>query len=429
MRVAIIGGGPTGLALAYFLGRTGWTTTIIEKGPALSGLLTFTTVDGVPIERFYHHFFTHDQYLLDLLGELGLTDRIVWREGRSAIYAEGHLSPFITKLDYLRLPFLSWATKVRGAIAAIRLRRQSVEKIPASITSIEYLHKLFGQSGWEKMWRPLLVNKFGDDADRISAQWIAKRIEVRSKSERHGREVLGYLDGSYRVLFDGLRQAIERQGGTIELNTEVATISPDAAGQFQINGQAYDIVVSTVAPNIIKKIVPALDLQPIAYRGAICPIFVLRSPITPYYWINILDLNLPFSVIVNQQALLPKDYYHGQWPLYIGHYVAETSELFSKSDAELAEYYLGYLRQIWPAIDQEIIRYEIGRAKNTQPVVIAPWTPLQHTTNIPNLYVTSMAHIFPEDRGVNYAIREARRITELLGNAAEETSSVREMHA
>lgn len=393
----------------------GIRVAIIEKGGELSGLLAFTRVNNIPIERFYHHFFTTDRYLLDLLQELGLSDAILWQPGASAVYSNNELYSFITKTDYVRLPFLGWGTKIRAAAAALVLRGQRPENISPELTAEEYLRRLFGREGWEKMWRPLLVNKFGEpDSHRLSAQWIAKRIQTRAGSERKGREVLGYLNGSYRVLFETLRNKIERQGGQIILNCEVTKLPKTPAGRYLINNEEYDIIVSTIAPDLIKTIVPELEMPSVSYRAAIAPLFWLRSAISPYYWINILDPRVPFSVTVNQQALLPPRYYQGYYPLYIGHYVSDSSELLTKSNEELRAYYLSYLRKIFPGIDRAIVGYEIGRTKYAQPVVTAPWQPLRHSTNLPNLYITSMAHIFPEDRGVNYAIREARKIAALL---------------
>ena len=424
-RVAIIGGGATGMALAYFLGRDDYEVTLIEKGPQLSGLLTFTnappsvaaTTEGVgtvPIERFYHHFFTTDQYLLRLLEELGLSDKILWRPSDNGVFFDGQLYPFTTKVDYARLPFLSWPAKFRGGLSALKLRRLASINIPADETAETFLRRTFGAEGWEKMWRPLLLNKFGNEAGRISAQWIAKRIQTRSGSERGGREVLGYIDGSYRVFFDRLRLAILDQGSQILLNTEVASIPPTSSRGYQINDQEFDIVVSTVAPKLLTSIVPHITMPDVSYRAAIVPLLWLRTKITPYYWINILDTNIPFSVVVNQQVLLPENYYHGLYPMYIGHYVADNSELLTKTTEELFDYYISYLQRLFPGIKQEIVGYDIGRTKFAQPVVTAPWTQLPYTTALPNFYATSMAHIFPEDRGVNFAIREAERITELI---------------
>lgn len=414
-RVAIIGGGMTGLTLAYFLGRSGFPVTIIEKGPALSGLLGFTTVADEPIERYYHHFFTHDQYQLALLEELGLNKKILWRESRSAVVYENQLYPIITKTDYLKLPFLSLGTKVRSGLAALTIRRTAVSELPSELTAERYVRRLFGDESWRVMWQPLLVNKFGTaQAQKIPAQWLAKRIQIRAGSSRGGREVLGYLQGSYRVLVDSLVNAIQTFGGQLELNCEVTAMPRTRSGGYEINGQAYDVVVSTIAPELMKRIIPELNVPPVEYRAAICPLLTLRSAITPYYWMNILDPAWPFSVIVNQQALLPEGYYHGYWPLYIGHYVAVTSELMKKTNEELFAYYLSYLKKLWPGIEREIVSYEIGRTKFAQPIPQAPWQPLSHKTNLPNFFMTSMAHIFPEDRGVNYAIREAQRIVEIL---------------
>lgn len=419
-RVAIIGGGMTGLTLAYFLRRAGYAVTIIEKAPALSGLLGFTQVADELIERYYHHFFTHDEYQLALLDDLGLGEKILWRESRSAILHDDRLYPFVSKTDYLRLPFLSWATKIRGGLAALRIQRDEVTNLSANLTAADYLRRHFGEAGWKLMWEPLLVNKFGAvDAQRIPAQWIAQRIKIRASSTRNGREVLGYLDGSYRTLVDALVAAFRRDGGEIVLNTEVTTLRPTPHGGWKLNESEYDLVVSTIAPELIKRIVPSLTIPAVEYRAAICPLLTLKSAVTPYYWMNVLDRNVPFSVIVNQQALLPAGYYHGRWPLYIGHYVAGSSELLEKSPSELFAYYLGFLKKIWPGIEREIVDYEIGRTKYAQPVPRVPWRPLSQTTNLPNFFMTSMAHIYPEDRGVNYAIREAKRMaTRLLERSA-----------
>jgi protoporphyrinogen oxidase len=175
-RVAIIGGGPTGLALAYFLGRSGVAVSIIEKGSALSGLLAFTYINAIPIERFYHHFFTTDHYLLDLLEALGLKDRILWQNSASAVYFDGQLFSFTQKTDYFRLPFLSWPEKIQGALGAMRIRFQRPENLPPDLTAETYLRRLFGRAGWEKMWRPLLVNKFGEAKPDLDLNAVAAKF-------------------------------------------------------------------------------------------------------------------------------------------------------------------------------------------------------------------------------------------------------------
>ena len=417
-RIAIIGGGMTGLSLAYYLRQDGHQVRVLEKGPTLSGLLGFTTISTVSLERYYHHFFTTDAYLLALLNDLGLADTILWTEPQNAIWRQ-ELYPFVTKLDYLRLPFLSWPTKFRGGLAALQLRMKKAETADPKMTAADLLRKVFGQAGWAAMWQPMLEHKFGTEAENISAQWILKRIQIRASSERHGREVLGYIQGSYRTLVEALVSSLLANGVEIVCNAEVTSLPRTSTGRNIVGQDEFDVVVSTVAPAIIKKIVPDLEMPDVRYRGALCPLFQLRSSPTPYYWITNLDPDIPFSVVVNQQALLPKNYYQGIWPLYVGHYLGSDDPLWQQSDEQLRDFYLGYLEKMFPGISGEVTGYEIGRAPFAQPIVTAPWQPLRHETNIPNLITTSMAHIFPEDRGINYSIREAVRVRELVNRSQE----------
>ena len=50
--VLIIGGGISGLATAYYLGRAGIRSTIIEKAGRLGGLVPVTDHDYMGVERY-----------------------------------------------------------------------------------------------------------------------------------------------------------------------------------------------------------------------------------------------------------------------------------------------------------------------------------------------------------------------------------------
>ena len=52
----------------------------------------------------------------------------------------------------------------------------------------EILRKYFSEQIWQKIWKPLLKMKFGDDFYRVSATWIWDRISTRSRSQKIGRK-------------------------------------------------------------------------------------------------------------------------------------------------------------------------------------------------------------------------------------------------
>ena len=76
MKIAIIGAGATGLAAAYELGSRGHVAVVYERAPFLGGQASTFDVGGTQLERGYHHLFTGDTDILDLVDKIGLSDRM-----------------------------------------------------------------------------------------------------------------------------------------------------------------------------------------------------------------------------------------------------------------------------------------------------------------------------------------------------------------
>src|SRR5512138_1541832 len=106
MRIGIIGGGLTGLAAAHALAGE-HEIQLYEKQPRLGGCLSSYDVNGYSIERYYHHCFSGDTRLFALLRDLGLFDRLEWRNGTTGSLSGGNLYPLNTPLEILRYPELS----------------------------------------------------------------------------------------------------------------------------------------------------------------------------------------------------------------------------------------------------------------------------------------------------------------------------------
>ena len=107
-RAVVIGGGPAGLKAAHVLAKAGAEVTLLEGSPVLGGLASSFDVQGVRIERYYHFVCKGDDHLVDTLAELGLADRLRWRDSRMAYFVDGRLYPFLTPLELLRFsPLLS----------------------------------------------------------------------------------------------------------------------------------------------------------------------------------------------------------------------------------------------------------------------------------------------------------------------------------
>src|SRR5438067_1666730 len=81
--IVIVGGGFTGLSAAHDLARAGRKVVVLEKDKAVGGLAGGFEVGGHPLEKFYHHWFTNDVHVMDLIRDIGCEDKVVYRPTRT----------------------------------------------------------------------------------------------------------------------------------------------------------------------------------------------------------------------------------------------------------------------------------------------------------------------------------------------------------
>jgi len=123
MRIGIIGAGLTGLTAALELAKAGHQVTVCEQAPEPGGLAgTFPYADS-RLEVFYHHIFTTDLESIDLIREMGLQDRLAWRETPMGIYQGGKLRRFASPLDLLCFTPLSCINRIRFGVMILYLSR------------------------------------------------------------------------------------------------------------------------------------------------------------------------------------------------------------------------------------------------------------------------------------------------------------------
>ena len=73
MRIGIIGAGATGLTAGFRLAREGHAVTLIEKREEVGGLAGTLTIGEEALEKIYHHIFTSDRHIIQLLDEFDLS--------------------------------------------------------------------------------------------------------------------------------------------------------------------------------------------------------------------------------------------------------------------------------------------------------------------------------------------------------------------
>jgi protoporphyrinogen oxidase len=118
---------------------------------------------------------------------------------------------------------------------------------------------------------------------------------------------------------------------------------------------------------------------------------------------------------------MDRAHYNGDRILYLGDYVPVDHEYFRLSDDELADRLLASLPIVNPAFTRDWVKKVwVFRAPYAQPVPYVNHSeklpPVE--TPLPGLYWASMSHVYPWDRGTNYAVGLGRRVAAQMMGAS-----------
>jgi len=177
--VGIIGGGFCGLAAAYELGRRGVRATVLEQDAEVGGLAGSFDVGGEQLEKFYHHWFTNDVHVMELVEALGAADQVLLRPTRTGMYYANRFFKLSTPLDLLRFSALPFPDRIRLGLLALRARRVGDWRGLEQRSAAAWLRDLGGERVYRVVWEPLLRGKFGAVADEVSAVWIWNKLRSR----------------------------------------------------------------------------------------------------------------------------------------------------------------------------------------------------------------------------------------------------------
>lgn len=431
MNIAIVGAGLTGMTAGLRLSQNGYKVTIYEKESYLGGLASSVIIGNEDLDRFYHHIFVSDSEILSLIDELNLKARLNWYEPKNAIYLDHNIHPFTSPLDLLRFKPLSFIFRIRMGIMVLTSKFIKDYSSFESITAKEWIIKRSGQEVWQKVWEPLVKSKFDIDSKSISGTWIWNKLKLRgaSRGKNLNKEMLGYLDGAFNTIIEKIAQKIIQAGGNIFLGNEITSIIKNENGSFDVFSKdcraTYDQVLFTSSPNLLVNILQShysnyiSSLDRISYKANICLILELSQSLSPYYWITVAQDDLPFVLIIEHTNLVGLRDYKSHI-VYLSRYLDVSDPLYSASDHDIVNEFIKGLKKVYPGIKNENIKNTIlSRAQFSQPVIN-----LGYSSNIPDiktpiegLFLASMPQIYPEDRGLNYAVRLGQKAAnEILKN-------------
>jgi len=408
MKIAIIGGGITGLTAAYELTKRGHRVIVYEKDEILGGLASgFSTASWEwPLEKTYHHFFTNDTAIIGLAKKLGMRKNLMVLSPTTSVYWKNRQYPFDTPINILKFPGIPFVDRLRTGATAAYMKFNPWWRPLEKVTAKNVFRKINGTTAWNSIWEPLLDAKFGPYADSVAASWLWARLHKRTMR-------LGYFYGGFNRFVEKLADAVKNNGGIIHTNYAVRSIKKKNSG-FMIDDGQFDAVLLTTPSSVAISLVSfpqsyIRQLSSIHHLWAQTLILETDQPILKKtYWLNINDRSFPFLAVVQHTNMIDKKHYANRHICYIGNYLPDNHAYLKMTKEQLLVKFLPYLRKINPTINYKLstINSYLFTVPNAQPVHTINYSRYAPgiKTPIKNMFIANLDSVYPWDRGTNYAV-------------------------
>ena len=230
-RIAIIGGGISGLSAAYTIEQKRQSGTpveyvLFESSARLGGVLVTDRVDGCLVEAGPDSFLTEKPWAADLCSKIGLGDQLIGSndsERKTYIVARGKLVVMPDGLMFMVptkimptvfSPLFSLRTKMRMAAEWFH----PPHKASADETVAQMVERHYGSEMVDLLADPLLSGVYGGEASQLSVRAVLPRFaEMESKHGSLGRAMLaarkkmgGAPNVPARPLFSSLKDGMQQ---------------------------------------------------------------------------------------------------------------------------------------------------------------------------------------------------------------------------
>lgn len=428
-RIAVLGAGPMGLAVAYQLARGGHQPVVFEADDRVGGMAAAFDFSGLSIERYYHFHCISDTAFLRVLDELGLQSKMHWVATKMGYWYQNRLQPWGNPVALLKFRGLGLVAKFRyGLHAFLSTKRKREDWRPLDhVEATGWIRRWVGEEAWEVLWRRLFDYKFYDYSSNLSAAWIWSRIRrIGTSRASLFEEKLGYLDGGSETLLNAMRDDIVKHGGEVRLGSPASKVvmehgqvrGIEAGGQFE----AFDKVVSTIPLPYVPRVMP--DLPPAVLEkfkavkniAVVCVIAKLRKAVTENFWLNTNDPDMDIPGLVEYSNLRPL----GEHITYVPFYMPGEHPKFADPDQVFLDKVRSYLKKINPALrDEDFLDMRASRYRYAQPICEPGYLDKLPPVALPvkGLWVADTSYYYPEDRGISESIDFGRSMAKMAAHA------------
>jgi len=240
-RIAIIGGGISGLSAAFHLERLGQAGvdveySLYESGPRFGGVLLTEQIDGCVVEAGPDSFLSEKPWATELCRQVGIGDQLIGSndaDRRTCILVNGNLVPLPDGLMFMVPTNLTAAaiSPLFSARTKMRIAREwfdSPRHVEADESVAAFIERHYGVEMVERLADPLLSGVYGGEASNLSVRAVLPRFaEMEAKYGSLGRGMMAARKAvnptGQRSIFTTLQNGMQTMADAI-----ITRLSPEA---------------------------------------------------------------------------------------------------------------------------------------------------------------------------------------------------------
>tara|TARA_Y100001968_G_scaffold141817_1_gene129646 strand:+ start:22753 stop:24051 length:1299 start_codon:yes stop_codon:yes gene_type:complete len=426
-KIAVIGGGPMGLAVAYELTLNGFQPILFEADDRLGGMAACFDFEGLQIERYYHFHCLSDYAFFDLLDEIGIQNELNWKQTKMGFYYNGRLYKWGSLSSVIQFSRVPWISRVRYLFHAARCLTIQNWLHLDKITATKWLKEWLGEKGYQVLWEKLFAYKFYHFSDQISAAWIWSRIRRLGKSRRYLKESLGFLQNGSQQLINEMGNVITSGGGEIKLSTPILGIKPNEESggilKTERGDESFDLVISTIPLPLVGNIFRASNIddsivaiyENLNSVACACVVLKTRCQITENFWTNINDSRFAIPGVIEMSNLRELSSHI----CYIPFYMPGDHPDYQRPNQSFISDAWDCIKALNPNLnDKDLISAHCSRYRYAQPVCginfkdkLPPINPFN------GVFTLDTTAYYPEDRGISESIGFGRNLVRQILNS------------
>jgi protoporphyrinogen oxidase len=297
----VIGGGPSGLAVAYALQGD---TLVLEKESRVGGLCRSITHRGGVFDIGGHSFHTPHPDVYQLVQEL-MDGRLFIQRRDARVFSHGTLIPYPFQKHYDRIPDPDVVRACEEGLQQARGNGGEPENFQ------EYIVQKFGQGIADHFMLPYNRKLWARDIRKISCEWTSERVAApkgqdeqflntgEKRKPLQAETEVGYPpEGGYEEIYARLATRVP----AVETDAAVTRVDPVARVATTADGREYgwQFLVSTMPLPLLLRVVDGVpeELKEMAdrldYMSLRVELLLTRNPLdTPIQRIYVADPDIP----------------------------------------------------------------------------------------------------------------------------------------